>query len=316
MKMKKILSGLLAGILICLTAFSCSAADNSLIEKFKSGQGGGLDYMYFAPESDGCYPLVIWLHGIASGSYNGEQVEAYDFYNWASDEYQSRFANAGHAYLLCPLAAGTWDTTSVETLKKCIDSFIARFDGKIDTSRIYITGFSLGASMVIREAAAYPSFFAACVPISSIVRSTDSLNSLKNMAVWFFANEKDTYITANSAAVAASFETLKNITTDKSKIRFTSVSKSVTPDGSDVSVQHYMWRIFTNDMFMADNSQYKYSNTEDGFGNTVTFTYPDGIISWLSQQTNSVAETEKTGLIAKILAFFERIRLFFVNLFS
>ena len=69
--------------------------------------------------------------------------------------------------------------------------------------------------------------------------------------------------------------------------------------GGGVSQQHYMWRTFTNDMFMDDGSSYAYATTEDGTGATISFTYPDGIISWMTRQskeTQTPAGTQKSFL--------------------
>lgn len=324
--MKKLLALLLCAC-ICVGALGVSAfaiplasGTDALRAEFKPGSGGGLDYRYFAPvaESGVKYPLVIWLHGIASGNYEGDQIDSYDFCKWVSDEFQSRFVDAGGAYVLAPRCAGGWDFTTPAALKNCIDSFIARFPDSVDTDRIYLIGFSVGAGMVLKTASRYPDFFAAAVPISAVLQDAAQIKALKNMAVWFFANELDGYISANVASTRNSFKTLQSVAVDKSRIRFTAVSKAVTPSGENVDTQHYMWRILTNDMFMDDHSQYAFSTTVDGTDATVRFTYPDGIISWLSRQVRQEqdqTETQKT-FFQQLFEFFRRIIAFFSNLFQ
>lgn len=298
--MKKALSLILcAATLIFMLSISAAAiplssGDDALRAQFGSGSGGGLTYKYFAPEAKPGvkYPVVVWLHGIASGNYDGDQIDSYDLCKWASDEYQARFANAGGAYILCPRASGTWDLTTTAAVKNCVESFVSRFENSADRSRIYLMGFSIGASMTIKTASAYSDYFAAAVPVSAIDQI--SASGLKNMAVWFFANEKDSYVSANVSATRSTFNSVAASAADKSKIRFTAVSKAVDAYGNEVSPQHYMWRALTNDMFMADGSQYAYSTTTDGTGKTISFTYPDGVISWLSRQIKQTpAEPEK-----------------------
>ncbi|MBQ6067623.1 MAG: hypothetical protein IJK89_12485 [Clostridia bacterium] len=324
--MKKLISVLLC---VCMLSFCLyagayavpiAAGDDALRAEFQGGSGGGLDYRYFAPpaEEGKRYPLVVWLHGIGSGNYAGDQIDSYDVCKWDCDEFQARFADAGGAYLFAPRCAGGWDLTTPAALKACIDSFISGHAGSVDTNRIYLTGFSVGATMVLKTASAYPNFFAAAVPISAVVQDASQVKALSGMAVWFFANEQDTYVSANVAATRSSFNTLSSVAADKSKVRFTAVSKAVTPSGATVGTQHYMWRIFTNDMFMADGSQYAYSTTVDGTGATISFSSPNGIISWLSQQSKQTQPTSAPGksFLEKIADFFRMIINFFANLFS
>ena len=321
--MKKCLSLLLCACLLFglgATAFAIPLAsgDDALRGQFQSGSGGGLDYQYFAPAlKDGVkYPVMIWLHGVASGNYAGDQVDTYEFCRWASDEFQARAVDGG-IYLFCPRCAGGWDLTTPAALKSCIDSFVAAHKDSIDTNRIYISGFSVGATMVLKEASAYPDFFAGAVPICAVIQDSSQLKAISKMAVWFFANDQDGFVSANTASTRASFNTVKSNAPDKSRIRFTHVTRAVTSSGGGVSQQHYMWRTFTNDMFMDDGSSYAYATTEDGTGATITFTYPDGIISWMTRQskeTQSSADPQKT-FFQKLADFFRSIINFFSKLF-
>ena len=324
--MKRVIA-LLLSLIVCAGVFSVcayavplSAGQDALKAAFKGGSGGGLDYRYFAPaaEEGKKYPLVIWLHGIGSGNYAGDQIDSYDICNWVSDEYQARFANAGGAFLLAPRCAGGWDLTTPAALKSCIDSFVAQFDGSVDRNRIYLTGFSVGATMVLKTASLYPNFFAAAVPISAVVQDPSQVKALSHMAVWFFANEQDGYVSANAASTRGSFNTLKGVAADRSRIRFTAVSKAVTPSGATVGTQHYMWRIFTNDMFMEDGSPYAFSTTVDGNDAAVGFTYPDGIISWLSQQSKQEQgqSAARKNIFQQIAELFRKLISFFSNLFA
>lgn len=322
--LKKIISIVLCIVMLFVPlsvfAIPLSSGDDALRDEFLSGSNSILNYSYFVPTlSEGeKYPLVVWLHGVASGNYDGNELDSYEFCKWASDEYQARFVNAGGAFLLCPRCPGGWDATTTDILMDCIAAFISEFSSNIDTTRIYISGFSVGAVMVLRMVNDYPSFFAGAVPISAITQNSSHIKNMKNTAVWFFANEKDTFIGANASSTRSSYNTLKGIIFDKSALRFTYVSNAVTPSGGSIIMQHNMWRSFTNDMFMDDTSQYAYSTTLDGYGNTVSFTYPNGVINWLSSQarTDEARATEKTSLWSRIVAFFNMIFSRISGLFS
>ena len=322
--MKKCLSVLLCACLLfglgaSAFAIPLSSGDDALRGQFVGANGDGLDYRFFAPAlKEGVkYPMMIWLHGVASGNYPGDQVDTYEFCRWASDEFQARAVDGG-IYLFCPRCPGGWDLTTPATLKGCIDGFIAAHKDSIDTNRIYISGFSVGATMVLKTAAAYPDFFAGAVPICAVIQDSSQLKAISKMAVWFFANDQDGFVSANTASTRASFNTVKSNAPDKSRIRFTHVTRAVTSSGGGVSQQHYMWRTFTNDMFMDDGSSYAYATTEDGTGAKISFTYPDGIISWMtrqSKQTQSPAGSQK-NFLQKIAEFFQKIVAFFSKLFS
>lgn len=313
MKRSRFISVLLCIVMVLgifsfsVNAVSVSEGDAALRAQFGSGSGGGLTYKYFAPElKEGVkYPVVVWLHGIASGNYDGDQLDSYDLCKWASDEYQARFVNAGGAFILCPRSSGTWDLTATAAVKNCVEAFVSRYEGYVDRNRIYLMGFSIGASMTIKTASDYPGYFAAAVPVSAVDQTAAA--GLNGLAVWLFANEKDTYISANAAATRSTFNKLASAASDKSRIRFTAVSQAVDAYGGGVGMQHYMWRTLTNDMFMADGSEYAYASTVDGTGKTVHFTYPDGVINWLSQQTKATQKTPEKGesLWEKIVAFFK-----------
>ncbi|MBQ6020485.1 MAG: hypothetical protein IJL26_09950, partial [Clostridia bacterium] len=170
MKLKKIVAVLLAAVLLCsacgVAAFAETVNRNGmkiteewqgLIDRFEGGKGPEtngyqLDYRYYSPaakKNDRTkYPLVIFLHGMGEGHFDGDQIVSNPIAYWASDEFQSRFSGAKGAYILCPRSLEEqglfWDYLLVEPLKATIDDFISRNKQNIDVSRIYIGGFSMG----------------------------------------------------------------------------------------------------------------------------------------------------------------------------
>lgn len=324
--MKKTIS-LLLSLMIIFSCFALSFTANAellsvgndvLDARFLDGKcPGELDYVYYKPaEKEGTkYPLVIWLHGAKSGDKPRAQLDWYRFSNWASDEYQARFKNAGGAYLLAPRSskdvAHNWYETIHSDLKATIDYFISLHDD-IDTSRIYISGYSTGGSMTWHMVTHYPDFFAAAMPIASLYNPTISeLSKLSNTSIWIFSCDKDFYTSARTEVAKKSVNTLKEITNRPSGIRHTAFTEAIWESNRKqdaIDKEHYIWGAVTNDMFMDTGEQFYYSRTYDGTGETITFQRPDGIISWLSLQTNEKNGEDFTrSFFQKIMDFFKDI---------
>ena len=326
--MKKILSVFLCmcvllscgALSLTASAEQLSVGNDVLDARFLDGKcPGELDYVYFKPEpKDGVkYPLMIWLHGAKSGDRPRAQLEWYRFSNWASDEYQARFKNAGGAYLLAPRSskdpAHNWYDAITGDLKATIDHFISLYDD-IDTSRIYISGYSTGGSMTWHMVKKYPDFFAAAMPVASLYNPTSAeIARLSNTSIWIFSCDKDYYLSARTGSAQKSFEALKDITNRPEGIRHTAFTEAIWESNRKqdaLDKEHYIWGAVTTDMFMDTGEEFYYSRTYDATGAKITMSRPDGIISWLSLQTN-----EKTGEEVK-LSFFERIAVFFRTLIN
>ncbi|MBQ3136949.1 MAG: prolyl oligopeptidase family serine peptidase [Clostridia bacterium] len=326
--MKKMLSVLLSLLVItsCLTlgftvsAEQLSVGNDVLDARFLDGKcPGELDYVYYKPQAKAGvkYPLMIWLHGAKSGDRPRAQLEWYRFSNWASDEYQARFKNAGGAYLLAPRSskdiAHNWYDGICSDLKSTIDYFIS-LHPDIDTSRVYIGGYSTGGSMTWHMVTKYPGFFAAAIPIASLYNPTSGeLAGLSNTSIWIFSCDKDFYTSARTSVAVKTFDALKGITNRPMGIRHTAFTEAIWESNRKQDAfdkEHYIWGAVTNDMFMDTGEQFYYSRTYDATGSKITMTRPDGIISWLSVQTN-----DKTGEDTK-LSFFENIFAFFRTLIN
>lgn len=327
---------LLPFVLTSAGAIGLSEGKAKLDRQFKNGvYSNDYDYVYFSPvkEEDDTqkYPLLVWLHGMNSGTFARAQLQWYEFSNWASDEYQARFVNAGGCFLLAPRAAGSslnsWDGTMRSDLKKIIDSFIEKNKDHIDTSRIYIAGYSTGGSMVWEMVTAYPKFFAAALPLAAITQPTiTGLNKLTDVSLWIFTSDNDPYIINETSDVMPNFEYLAEISNRPDGLRLTHFSDARFADNTKKyedgkladDAEHYIWEAVTYDMFMDDGvTPYVFATTIDSEGNEIEMTTPGiGVIDWLSRQTNEQSDGEKIGFFAKIRLFFDRLGKFFRELFS
>lgn len=168
---KKIISVLLSVLLLAMSlvvstsAISVNSGNSTLNEQFLDGKcKNGIDYAYFSPvkENDNTkYPLFVWIHGMKSGTEPRAQVR-YGISRWGSDEYQAKFEQGG-CFVFAPRATksaiNNWDIGSISYLKGAIDQFVSENKENIDTSRIYIGGYSTGGVMVWEMLNAYPDYF-------------------------------------------------------------------------------------------------------------------------------------------------------------
>ena len=342
MKMKKIISILLVtAILLGVASLGAFYSFGSYADieqnlyyaeiSFKDGvgpetDGYTLDYTYFSPVIAGDktkYPLVIWLHGMGNGLKPGDQLSANDIEAWVTAELQSRFKGSGGAFILAPRSLEEkriyWEDRLIKPLRATIDAFIAENRENIDISRIYIGGYSMGGRMTLKMAVAYPEMFAAVFPICPAwVPDKAAAAKIADIPIWITSSKKDELV--NYTLMAK--RTWKNIASESNvpeSCRFSTLSKTAYPDGSDAPGGHHAWYAVNYDMFSSADGDYPYMSTVDGNGNTVTLTYPDGMISWLSEKTsdydgsaatdsgNKEANSLNTGILTGALRFIKRL---------
>lgn len=307
---------MLSSLFLPLTASAVSLREGpeAAFEAFEDGENV-LDYVYFSPvkgEDDTTkYPLILWLHGNSSGDYPRHQLYNSDIYKFSTDEFQSRFQNAGGAFLLLPRDPTdsinlAWDF-AVDDAKRVLDDFIAEYGENIDLDRIYAGGNSMGGKGVYKIASAYPEVFAAIFPLSPVyVPTASELKALSETSVWVFSNSNDNYPQLSDSSVKSSFNTLNKYSENPQNNRRTSFSAYYGTGGELKAEEvHNAWTPVLNDLFMDDGSEYKAMTTVDGEGNSISLTYPEGFIFWLSSQTLSDGVTAQwKNPFSKIIDFF------------
>lgn len=311
-KTKIIIAVLLA--LVCVAVYPASATALSLndgIESLKAQfiagagpevNGYSIDYRCFSPvdESDSTkYPLVVWLHGMGDGAHEGAQVEKSNIAYWSSDEFQSRFEPSGGAFILAarsPEEDGIfWSNDLVEPLRAAIDDFIAKNKDNIDLSRIYIGGYSMGGKMTLKMAVAYSDMFAAAFPICPAWAPTDELvTCLSDTPVWITSSTRDPLVNYY-LAVTPTWERIVAASNVAEECRFSTLTKVCYPDGTKTGSSHHAWFAVNYDLFSIENGDYPNMTTINGLGKEVTLTYPDGMISWLSEHTSDYDGTPIDG---------------------
>lgn len=309
--MKKFISLILSLSLLFLMAvpaFATSIEEGTdvLSEEFIFAEGPkvdgySIDYRYFSPvnEDDTAkYPLVVWLHGMGDGAKDGKQVSASNISYWASDEFQARFTNGG-AFILAARSreelGHCWTNTMIEPLKAAIDEFISKNSANIDISRIYVGGYSMGGKMTLKMAIAYPEMFAAAFPICPAWSPSEELLShIADMPVWLTSGKPDPLVNY-FFSVSKTWEKLTYVTNNPEEIRFSTLKRVCYEDGKRTMSSHHSWFAVNHDMFSDTNGAYPYMSTENGKGEEIILTFPEGMISWLCAHTSNYDGSASEG---------------------
>ncbi|MBK8809099.1 MAG: dienelactone hydrolase family protein [Bacteroidales bacterium] len=176
---------------------------------------GKLRYRYFTPEvkANEKYPLVIYLHGGGSrGKNNRSQLEEIAR-NLASDSIQEKYPSFVIApqcphdkqfldihYKQYPIAFHSQDEVPESIETKLIVDLIKEFSQKypIDTTRIYVCGFSMGASGSWDIITRYPNLFSAAFMIAGS-KDTTKVEKVKHLPIWFFHGKHDNICTSETS---------------------------------------------------------------------------------------------------------------------
>lgn len=167
------------------------------------------------------YPLVIYLHGFGGAN----KIEHLNFLGYQSldiaiDRTSLNFQIATPCFVLVPQTNTGWDNNllinQVETFKKKY---------RVDTSRIYLIGYSMGGSGAYSFANAYNNYnghlFAGIIRLAG--QSQVELNSeiVKNTSIWLHVGLKDTRLRIDIARAAYTFlkENCENAVESVTKIK-------------------------------------------------------------------------------------------------
>jgi len=151
-----------------------------------------LHYLVYTPQnyqgSEKKVPLVLFLHGIGERGTNLEIVKLFGIPKEIEDGVEFPFLVVSPQ---CP--EDTIWANELDALHALLEHIIEQY--RVDTSRIYLTGLSMGGNGVWHLAASYPSMFAAVVPIcgwaNTLIGFPERIKVLKDVPVWAFHGEKD-----------------------------------------------------------------------------------------------------------------------------
>ncbi|QOV91999.1 carboxylesterase family protein [Humisphaera borealis] len=208
------IAALLPAILLMSTVVT--AADPSPVDRFEarvhdSGAvaGGKLNYRFLIPtgydaKAPATYPLVLFLHGAGErGTDNAAQLK------WGGQQLATDLQKAGKCFVIAPQcppgkqwvntpwAKGSYSSDKVaisDELKMAIEVVEkAVGDYKIDKSRLYVMGLSMGGFGTWDAIVRRPDLFAAAVPICGGGDPSKAAN-LKGIGIWTFHGDADTAV--------------------------------------------------------------------------------------------------------------------------
>jgi predicted peptidase len=222
----------IAVLLICLVALTATessaqaaAVDGFAPRIFVGARGVRMQYRLFVPDQKARgepLPAIVYLHGgggigadnlrqISGGNKTGTHV-------WVSPQMQARYP----AFVVAPqLPDGNrWDARQTEVLApyaqlvvELLGSLTQEF--AIDSSRIYLTGQSLGGVGTWDLITKRPELFAAAIPLCG--EGTPSrVAAARDLPIWVFHGAKD-----ESVPVTGSRDMVAALRAAGSKVRYT-----------------------------------------------------------------------------------------------
>lgn len=149
-----------------------------------------LNYYLYLPEdydqSDENYPLILFLHGAGE---RGDTLEDLDrVLIHGVPQYIKHNPDFPFIVVMPQCPTMSYWPIQVENLKVLLDEIIENY--RVDRSKVYLTGLSMGGYGTWYLAYQYPEYFAAIAPVcgGGIPSSADRL---KDMPIWVFHGEKD-----------------------------------------------------------------------------------------------------------------------------
>ena len=183
---------------------------------------------YVSDNKDEKLPLIVQLHGAGergSGNDDLKLVERLGFSNVISEI----SVNCRIVMPQCP--EGTFWVAKLESLIEFIEQIIEEYN--VDTSRVYLTGLSMGGYGTWYTAMARPDLFAAIAPVcgGGMAWNADVLT----MPVWAFHGSDD-----NVVSVIQSEEMVKNLKENGSIVKFSRLEGR----GHDISNEVFNMELF------------------------------------------------------------------------
>jgi predicted peptidase len=161
---------------------------------FKKSQKFKVDYLLFLPKdydtrSKKRWPLILFLHGAGERGTNVWKVAAHGPPKRVAQHPEFPFIVVSPQ---CP-EGQIW---SSDALLGLLDETLKNY--KVDTSRVYLTGLSMGGYATWDLGLSHPERFAAIVPICGgaelitvLLASGKQAEALKTLGVWAFHGAKD-----------------------------------------------------------------------------------------------------------------------------
>jgi len=157
-------------IIFCLSIHQFYGQEKQGVFSTKVEETISYQYLLHKPKGNDKKPLIIFLHGSGEKGNDLEKVKVHGPFKYLK-------TNELDAYVLAPQCPSEvyWES---ESLYKLIQEVIKN-NKNIDTTRVYLTGLSMGAWGAWNLAFAHPDMFAALVPIAGFVDRVPMIENCK-----------------------------------------------------------------------------------------------------------------------------------------
>jgi predicted peptidase len=129
------------------------------------------------------YPLVIYLHGSSGRGTNLASVKVSGLPRMAEEGQRFDFI------LIAPQCPAGKIWSSEDWAGPLLKELKTKY--RVDNSKIYLTGVSMGGGGTFDVAKKYPDVFAALAPLCAWASDTYQICKLKNIPVWTFHGTED-----------------------------------------------------------------------------------------------------------------------------
>lgn len=190
------------------TSLSFAQPSRFSSNKYINAKGDTLLYRLLSPDYNPSrkYPLVIFLHGSGERGNDNEAQLKWGVMNFATDEAMAQYP----ALVIAPQCPANQGWSNFSDRRKSDDIRLLNTPSKpmelviqlihklskelpVDTTRIYITGLSMGGFGTFDAIERYPDLFAAAVPVCGGGDITKA-ESIKHIPIWIFHGAEDTAV--------------------------------------------------------------------------------------------------------------------------
>ncbi len=133
------------------------------------------------------YPLIMFLHGSGERGTDLTLIHKHGLTRQLQSWPECPFIVLAPQ---CPLDS-IW-VFELDALDSLLDAVLARY--RVDATRVYMTGLSLGGTGTWHMAMKYPQRFAAIAPICGHNPGASLITPLKDIPIWVFHGAKDAVI--------------------------------------------------------------------------------------------------------------------------
>jgi predicted peptidase len=150
-----------------------------------------LNYLLYLPKeyskTDKQWPLILFLHGAGERGSNIDQVKSIGLAKLAAEGKDFDFIIVSPQ---CPQDG--WWSEQAEALKLLVEDIAGKY--RVNSSRMYITGLSLGGAGTWSMIVKYPDLFAAAAPICGGGDPVMARYRLVKLPLWVFHGAKDNVV--------------------------------------------------------------------------------------------------------------------------